>query len=153
MLEKIDNPTKSPNETIEDGRMRLSKFERREKVFLMLCHGYTQIQIAQKLVVHRRTVSRDKAFLIEEAQKWVNDLAKDDFIFETKMTLDMLKDTKKQLNEMLDQDDLSRDERCKLLKQRDSNIHLQFTLLAQGPVIASIRRYLPSNLKAFGNYG
>ncbi len=123
--------------------MSLSRFERREKVSMMLSHGYTQIQIAQKLGVNRRTIVRDKAFIIEEAQKWLNGQAKDGFVFETKMALDMLKDTKRQLNEMLDQDDLTREERCKLLKQRDFNIHLQLTLLAQGPLVASIRKYLP----------
>jgi len=123
--------------------MSLSTIERREKVSMMLSHGYTQIQIAQRLGVNRRTIVRDKTFLKEAAQKWINDLAKDGFVFETKMALDMLKDTKRQLNEMLDQDDITREERCKLLKQRDYNIHLQLTLLAQGPVVASIRKYLP----------
>ena len=51
--------------------MSLSKFERREKVSMMLSHGYTQIQSAQKLGVNRRTIVRDKAFLIEDAQKWI----------------------------------------------------------------------------------
>jgi len=123
--------------------MSQSKFERREKVSMMLSHGYTQVQIAQKLGAHRRTIVRDKAFLIGEAQKWINDLARDGFVFETKIAFDMLKDTRRQLSGILDQEDLSREERCKLLKQRDFNIHLQLTLLAQGPVVASIRKYLP----------
>ena len=123
--------------------MSLSRFERREKVSMMLSHGYTQIQIAQKLGVNRRTIVRDKAFLIEDAQKWINDLARDGFVFETKITLDMLKDTTRQLNEMLDQDDLSREERRKLLKQRDENIALQLQLIAEGPLIHSMRKYLP----------
>jgi len=142
----------SLNEPFKERQMSLSKFERREKVSLMLSQGYTEVQIGQKLGVKRRTIVQDEAFLKEEAQKWINDLARDGFVFETKMTLDMLKDTKKQLTEMLDQDDLSIDERRKLLKQRDYNIHMQLTLLEQGPVVASIRKYLPTELKVFENY-
>jgi len=122
--------------------MSLKKFERREKISLMLSHGYTQVQIAQKLGVNRRTILRDKIFLKEEAQKWLNGLARDGFVFETKMTLDMLKDTKRQLNEMLDQDDLSREERRKLLKQRDENIVLQLQIIGEGPLIHSMRKRL-----------
>ena len=132
--------------------MSLSKFERREKVSLLLTHGHTQIQIAQKLGVNRRTIVRDRAFLIEEAQKWMNDLARDGFNFETKMTLDLLKDTQKQLNEMLLDPSLSREEKRKLLKQRDDNIAQQLQIIVHGPLIASIKRYLPSELKSFENY-
>lgn len=131
--------------------MSLSKFERREKVSMMLSQGYPQKQIAQKLVVTRRTIARDKAFLIKEAQKWVNDLASDGFVFQTKTTFDLLKDTQKQLNEMLLDPTLSIDEKSKLLKQRDDNIAKQLQLLAEGPLIASIKRYLPSELKSFEN--
>jgi len=129
--------------------MSQSKFERREKVSMMLSQGYPQIQIAKQLGVHRRTIVRDKAFLIEESQKWINDLAREGFVFETKISFDMLKDTQKQLNQMLDQKDLSLGEKRKLLKQRDENIALQLQLIQAGPLIASIRRYLPAEQKAF----
>ena len=131
--------------------MSPSKFERREKVSMMLSQGCPQIQIARQLGVNRRTIVRDKAFLIGEAQRWMNDLAKDGFNFETKMALDLLKDTQKQLNEMLLDPSLSREEKRKLLKQRDDNIAQQLQIILNGPLIASIKRYLPSELKTYGN--
>ena len=118
----------------------------------MLSQGYTQIQISRQLGVHRRTIVRDKAFLIHEAQKWMNDLARDGFNFETKMTLDLLKDTQKQLNEMLLDPTLSKEEKRKLLKQRDDNIAQQLQIIVNGPLIASIKRYIPSELKTIENY-
>ena len=119
----------------------------------MLSQGYPQIQIAQKLGVNRRTIVRDKAFLIEEAQKWMNDLARDGFNFETKMTLDLLKDTQKQLNEMLLDPTLSKEEKRKLLKQRDDNIAQQLQIILNGPLIASIEKRLrPFEQKEFENY-
>ena len=133
--------------------MSLPKLERREKVSMMLSQGYPQIQIAKQLGVHRRTIVRDKAFLIEEAQRWMNDLAKDGFNFETKMSLDLLKDTQKQLNEMLLDPTLSREEKRKLLKQRDDNIAQQLQIIVNGPLIASIRQRLrPFEKKEYENY-
>src|SRR3989304_1153336 len=131
--------------------MSPSKFERREKVSMMLSQGCPQIQIARQLGVNRRTIVRDKVFLIGEAQRWMNDLARDGFNFETKMALDLLKDTQKQLNEMLLDPSLSREEKRKLLKQRDDNIAQQLQIILNGPLIASIKRYLPSELKTYGN--
>ena len=132
--------------------MSPSKFERREKVSMMLSQGCPQIQIARQLGVNRRTIVRDKVFLIGEAQRWMNDLARDGFNFETKMALDLLKDTQKQLNEMLLDPSLSREEKRKLLKQRDDNIAQQLQIIVNGPLIASIKRYLPSELKSFENF-
>src|SRR3972149_1033942 len=133
--------------------MSLLKLERREKVSLMLSQGYTQIQISRQLGVHRRTIVRDKAFLIHEAQRWMNDLAKDGFNCETKMALDLLKDTQKQLNEMLLDPSLSREEKRKLLKQRDDNIAQQLQIILNGPLIASIEKRLrPFEQKEFENY-
>ena len=114
--------------------------ERREKVNFLLMKGGTELAIAKQLGVSERTVQRDVAFLKEMSAVWLSDLTKDGAIFECKMALDKLKDTERQLNALLQDKNLPREDKMKLLKQRDENVTLQAQFVLEGPTLHAIRR-------------
>ena len=116
--------------------------ERRDKVNRLLLKGANQIEIAKQLQTSISTVERDVRAIKELASSWLDDLAKKGIVHEWKIGLDKLKDTERNLNTILQDPALPRDDRLRVLKQRDENIALQTQFLMDGPALHAIKSHM-----------
>ena len=116
--------------------------ERRDKVNRLLLKGANQIEIAKQLQTSISTVERDVRAIKELASSWLDDLAKKGIVHEWKIGLDKLKDTERNLNTILQDTALPRDDRLRVLKQRDENIALQTQFLMDGPALHAIKSHM-----------
>ena len=124
--------------------------ERRNNVNKLLLKGATQDEIARNLKVSISTVERDVHSLKEMSSVWLDELAKSGMVHEWKINLDKLRDTERNLNQLLQDANLPRDDRLRILKQRDENIALQTQFLMDGPALHAIKKHMGD---ATGNYG
>ena len=116
--------------------------ERRDKVNRLLLKGSTQKEMANQLKISLATVERDVKAIKEMSNLWLDDLAQKGIVHEWKISLDKLKDTERNLNLILQETNLDRDDKLRILKQRDENIALQTQFLMDGPVIHSIKSHM-----------
>ena len=116
--------------------------ERRDKVNRLLLKGATQKEIAVQLNLSISTIERDIKAIRSMASVWLDGLAKEGIVHEWKISLDKLKDTERNLNQLLQDPSMPRDDKLKILKQRDENIALQTQFLMDGPVIHSIKSHM-----------
>ena len=125
--------------------------ERRDKVNRLLLKGATQIEIGKQLQISVATVERDVRAIKELASTWLDDLAKKGIVHEWKIGLDKLKDTERNLNTILQDPALPRDDRLRVLKQRDENIALQTQFLMDGPALHAIKSHMNDVGEVDGN--
>ena len=111
--------------------------ERRDKVNRLLLKGATQKEIANQLKISIATVERDVKAIKEMSSVWLDDLAQKGIVHEWKISLDKLKDTERNLNQILQDPSLPRDDKLRVLKQRDENIALQ-SLKEMGKAIGTL---------------
>lgn len=78
--------------------------DRREKVAYLI-RTKTEIEIAKILHVSRATIVRDVSFLKKSAQVWLDDLARNDFIFEYKLSVERARERIGKLTELLNKTD------------------------------------------------
>ena len=115
---------------------------RRDKVNRLLLKGATQLEISKQLQISISTVERDVKSIKEMASQWLDDLAKKGIVHEWKIGLEKLRDTERNLNTILQDPALPRDDRLRVLKQRDENIALQTQFLVDGPALHAIKSHM-----------
>ena len=115
---------------------------RRDKVNRLLLKGATQLEISKQLQISISTVERYVKSIIEMASQWLDDLAKKGIVHEWKIGLEKLRDTERNLNTILQDPALPRDDRLRVLKQRDENIALQTQFLMDGPALHAIKSHM-----------
>ena len=124
---------------------------RRDKVNRLLLKGATQLEISKQLQISISTVERDVKAIKEMASQWLDDLAKKGIVHEWKIGLEKLRDTERNLNTILQDPALPRDDRLKVLKQRDENIALQTQFLMDGPALHAIKSHMNDVGEVDGN--
>lgn len=112
--------------------------ERREKVASLIKYK-TEEEIAKELDCSRETIARDVAFLKQTAQDWLDDLARNGFIFEYKTALDELKENRNKLRKLYGEETKS-SEKIKIVRNMDANIELYIRLLSEAPTVLAFRR-------------
>jgi hypothetical protein len=112
--------------------------ERREKVAALIKFK-TEEAIAIDLDCSRETIARDVAFLKKTAQDWLDDLAKDGFIFEYKIALEEIKENRNKLKNLYNNATEDFDKRL-IVKDSDANIALYIKLLSEAPTVLAFRR-------------
>lgn len=115
---------------------------RRDKVNRLLLKGANQLEISKQLQISISTVERDVKVIKEMASQWLDDLAKKGIVHEWKIGLEKLRDTERNLNTILQDPALPRDDRLRVLKQRDENIALQTQFLMDGPALHAIKSHM-----------
>lgn len=124
---------------------------RRDKVNRLLLKGATQLEISKQLQISISTVERDVKAIKEMASQWLDDLAKKGIVHEWKIGLEKLRDTERNLNTILQDPALPRDDRLRVLKQRDENIALQTQFLMDGPALHAIKSHMNDVGEVDGN--
>jgi len=113
--------------------------QRREKVAIFLTKTKTEKEIALKLGVSRQTIVRDVAYLKKESQKWLDDLAKEGFVYEFKLTLDKIRDHERELHRLYTKsDDIS--QKIQILKALNENAKLYLELLGETPTVHAYKK-------------
>ena len=115
---------------------------RRDKVNRLLLKGATQLEISKQLQISISTVERDVKSIKEMVSQWLDELAKKGIVHEWKIGLEKLRDTERNLNTILQDPALPRDDRLRVLKQRDENIALQTQFLMDGPALHAIKSHM-----------
>ncbi len=119
--------------------MSHSRFERREKVHSLLIQGFTEKEIAEKLGVSRRTIVRDIAYFRDQAQIWVENQAKGEFVFHMQLALEKLQDSEREYNKLFEEAKTIED-KLKILKAKENNLALQTQILGEGPTLLGLNR-------------
>jgi len=124
--------------------MSSSKNSRKAQVQELLLRGYTQAKIALELNVCDRTIRRDIQKLKERSRFWLENLAREEFIFEYQQTLAGLKQDMSRLNEMYEDESVQKNIplQLKILKQISETRSKYGELLHKGPMIMSIGKLL-----------
>lgn len=112
--------------------------ERREQV-ASLMKFKTGSEIAKDLDCSLVTVARDIAFLKKSARYWLDDLARDGFIYEYKISLDELKENRAKLKKLYENATDPFEKRT-LLKDIDANILSYIKLLSEAPTVLAFKR-------------
>jgi|GEM_PF-3232805 len=112
--------------------------ERREKV-ASLMKFKTGSEIAKDLDCSLVTVARDVAFLKKSARYWLDDLARDGFIYEYKISLDELKENRAELKSLY-KNSTEPFEKRMLLKDIEANILSYIKLLSEAPTVLAFKR-------------
>lgn len=106
----------------------------------LVIRGYSQEKIAEKLNVSPRTVRRDVRKIREGSKYWLENLAKDEFVSIYHETLDGLKQSLMELNEMFGEEQVRKDPnlRLKIIKQMTEIRSDYCQMLHKGPMVWSI---------------
>lgn len=113
--------------------------QRREKVAIFLTKTKTEKEIALKLGVSRQTIVRDVAYLKKESQKWLDDLAKEGFVYEFKLTLDKIRDHERELYGLYTESDCI-SQKIQILKALNENAKLYLELLGETPTVHAYKK-------------
>ena len=135
---------------LPDKSKTTAMIDRRNNVNKLLLKGATQDEIARNLKVSIATIERDVHALKEMSSIWLDELAKSGMVYEWKTNLDKLRDTERKLNQILQEINIPRDDKLRILKQRDENIALQTQFLMDGPALHAIKKHMGD---AVGSYG
>jgi len=112
--------------------------ERREKI-ASLMKFKTGSEIAKELDCSLVTVARDVAHLKKSARYWLDDLARDGFIYEYKISLDELKESRAELKSLY-KNSTDPFEKRMLLKDIEANILSYIKLLSEAPTVLAFKR-------------
>jgi len=113
--------------------------QRREKVAIFLIKTKTEKEIALKFGVSRQTIVRDVAYLKKESQKWLDDLAKEGFVYEFKLTLDKIRDHERELYGLYTESDCI-SQKTQILKALNENAKLYLELLGETPTVHAYKK-------------
>lgn len=113
--------------------------QRREKVAIFLIKTKTEKEIALKFGVSRQTIVRDVAYLKKESQKWLDDLAKEGFVYEFKLTLDKIRDHERELYGLYTKSD-NISQKTQILKALNENAKLYLELLGETPTVHAYKK-------------
>ncbi len=117
---------------------------RRERVIKYLRAGHTETRIAKTQNVSRQTIVRDVKEIKKDAQIWLDGLANGEFVYEFKLGLDRISETRNRLEKLYAQtEDI--EERRRILKSLDDNEKLYLEILGNAPTIHAYRKAIWEN--------
>lgn len=128
-MAEVPPKKKSHREEIRERGERIANLIRYKK----------ETQIAEILRCSRATVVRHVRVLKKQNQEWLDDLAKEGFIFEYRNTLEKIKERGARLEEMYQK---TNDPLLKLdiLREQDRNDKLYLEMLGETPTIHAYRK-------------
>ena len=115
------------------------KEKRLRQVSYLLLKGYNESEIAEHLHVSRRTVVRDVSQLKQDANKWLDDIVDQGYIFEVKQSLDFFRTLRTELFEMLENSQ-NVNEKLKIMKRLGENFGTYFSIIFEGPMLTHLRK-------------
>jgi hypothetical protein len=119
-----------PNSTIK---------ARTDKVSHHLVRGKSESEIAKILKTRRNTIVRDVNYLKRSAQDWLDELAKDGFIFEYWLALEKIKDYERRLQDLFtESEDVG--EKIQIMQILHENCKVQLELLGETPTVYAYKR-------------
>lgn len=119
--------------------------KRRESVISLLNKNLPEIKIAEMLGVSRQTIVRDVSYLKKTSTTWIDGLAKHDFIFEYRLSLNRIKSRGPELQKLYDEtNDVGK--KILILKSMDKNDKLYLELLGEAPTVHAFRKAVGKNI-------
>lgn len=113
--------------------------KRRQNVSSYLRDGYSEFNIAKTLNVSRQTIVRDVKAIKNAAHSWLDDLANGGFVFEYKLALERIQQSRIKLENLYDEaQDI--EQKRRLLKSLDANTKMYLEILGNAPTIHAYRR-------------
>ena len=113
--------------------------KRRQNVLSYLRDGDSESQISKTLNVSRQTIVRDVQAIKNAAHSWLDDLANGGFVFEYKLSLEQIQQSRINLKMLYDEaQDI--EQKRRLLKSLDDNVKLYLEILGNAPTIHAYRR-------------
>lgn len=113
--------------------------KRRQNVLSYLRDGDSESQISKTLNVSRQTIVRDVQAIKKTAHSWLDDLANGGFVFEYKLSLERIQQSRINLENLYDEtQDI--EQKRRLLKALDDNAKLYLEILGNAPTIHAYRR-------------
>lgn len=103
-----------------------------------LVKGTPEALIAEQLGVHRGTIARDIAYIRNSAKSWLDDLARDGFIHEYRMALEMIRDHRLEMQQLLPEASVR--QKVQILRALDENVKLYLELLGETPAVHAFKR-------------
>lgn len=129
----------------------MSQREKRlRKVSYLLLKGYNESEIAKQLQVSRRTVVRDVLQLKQDADKWLDDLVAQGYIFEVKQSLDFFRTLRTELFEMLENSQ-NVNEKLKIMKGLGEIFGTYFSITSAAPKLTHFRKAARLSLSSKNN--
>ncbi len=121
-----------------------NRLKRRLQVQELLFSGYTQEKISEKLKVSLKTIGRDIKWIRRDAQNWLDDIAKTNFVNVFRETLEGYKQDIVRLYEMLEK---CKDDNTKIkLIKTISDIRYRYSQqFAEFPVVWSLDVFVKKN--------
>ena len=121
-----------------------NRLKRRLQVQELLFSGYTQEKISEKLKVSLKTIGRDIKWIRRNAQNWLDDIAKTNFVNVFRETLEGYRQDIVRLYEMLEK---CKDDKTKIkLIKTISDIRYRYAgQFVQFPVVWSMDVYVKKN--------
>ncbi len=122
---------------------------RREKISFLLSMGYQEESIAKDLGVSRRTIVRDVKYLKDSYRKWGLDKLKNDLMFETRLGLDVMKNMRIRLYDLLEEASTFK-EKMEAIRELSKNNVAYMNFIFNGPILTQVeeivQRYLPRDI-------
>lgn len=113
--------------------------KRREDVSLCLQKSVTKpTLIAKRLKLDIKTVNNDLHWMRKDAKKWLTGHALEGYVFETKNTIDQMKDIETEL-QALRSTAGTLDEKLKVIKELRETINIRWVIQGEGPTLMYAR--------------
>lgn len=120
--------------------------QRRERVAHLIRYR-TETKIAGILGCSRETIVRDVKFLKKQNWEWLDDLAKDGFIFEFRNALEKIRQNGARLEDMFEKA-IDSWLKLEIIREQDRNSKLYLELLGEAPTIHAFRKAVKQSVPA-----
>ena len=87
--------------------------DRRRQVAIMVAQGISEVEITAKLGVDNTTISKDIKALKLISQQFIYDITKSDFTYYYKQCLDMVKFVLREQSEIVDKENITKQDMCR----------------------------------------
>jgi transcriptional regulator with XRE-family HTH domain len=114
--------------------------ERRQKVLALMAKHLTESEIAQSLGISQATVSRDEQYLRYQSKTFLDDLAKDLFVFEYQQCLEGLDQVGREGWLMFHDQNIAPKVRITVLAILKDCYESKFRMLSEGPTVVSVKK-------------
>jgi DNA-binding CsgD family transcriptional regulator len=114
--------------------------ERRQKILALKAKGLTESEIAQTLGISQSTISRDIQHAKNESKRFLDDLAKDLFVFEYQQCLEGMDQTRRELWLLYHDQNSSDKTKATVLSLLIDLYERRFRMLSEGPTVVSVKR-------------
>lgn|SRR5574341_414862 len=113
---------------------------RRQKVLALMAKHLTESEIAQSLGISQSTVSRDEQCLRNQSKTFLDDLAKELFVFEYQKCLEGMDQVLREAWLLFHDQNTPPKIRLGALVLLKDCYQSKFTMLGEGPTVISVRR-------------